>query len=198
MKTIVKMLNDKRKITMFIALLFCLWTIAGCSNQSTVKAKPEIKGGTMVFDKIENAKMYNSLGKRIAQGLALLKDPAVLNAAKGRHEVDGDNLYYMADEYDSKPEDQGRIEAHRKYIDIQYIISGREWIGCRTLEGLQIETPYNAEKDIEFYTRAEPMTHVTAEAGTFVILWPHEGHMPGRMFDKPEHVKKIVVKVKAE
>jgi YhcH/YjgK/YiaL family protein len=42
------------------------------------------------------------------------------------------------------------------------------------------------------------MTHVAMEAGTFAIIWPHEAHMPGRMFDKPEHVKKIVVKVKAE
>jgi biofilm protein TabA len=187
----------KDALNIIILVLF-LWAIAGCSSQSAVKATPQIKGGTVVFDKIENAKMYNGLGKRIAQGLALLKDPAVLNAAKGRHEVDGDNLYYMADEYDSKPEDQGRLEAHRKYIDIQYVISGREWIGCRALDGLQIETAYKADKDIEFYTRAEPMTHVTVDAGTFVILWPHEAHMPGRMFDKPEHIKKIVVKVLVE
>jgi hypothetical protein len=122
---VIKMQNDKRKITISIALLFCLWTIAGCSSQSAVKAKPEIKGGTMVTDKIENAKMYYGLSKRIAQGLALLKNPAVLNATKGRHEVDGDNLYYMADEYDTKPLEQGRLESHRKYIDIQYVISGR-------------------------------------------------------------------------
>lgn len=152
----------------------------------------------MITDKIDSAEIYYGLGKRIAQGLALLKDPAVLNAAKGRHEVDGDNLYYMADDYDSKPENQGRIEAHRKYIDIQYVISGREWIGCRTLDGLKLETPYNPDKDIEFYTRAEPMTRLDMEAGTFCILWPHEAHMPCRMFDKPVPVKKIVVKVKAE
>jgi len=152
----------------------------------------------MLYDKIENAGMYNVMGKRIAQGLALLKDPKVLNSAKGRHEVDGDNLYYMADEYDSKPEADGRIEAHKKYIDIQYIISGREWIGCRKIEGLKIETPYSAEKDVELYTRAEPMTRIDMETGTFCILWPHEAHMPCRMFDKPVPVKKIVVKVKVE
>jgi biofilm protein TabA len=190
------MQNAKFKIVCVV--LLCLWTIAGCSKQAAVKATPQIKGGTMVYDKIENAKLYDGLGKRIAQGLALLKDPAVLNAAKGRHEVDGDNLYYMADEYDSKPEADGRLEAHKKYIDIQFIVSGHEWIGCRGLEGLKLETPYKAEKDIEFYTRAEPMTHIDMPAGTFAIIWPHEGHMPGRMFDKPEHVKKIVVKVKAE
>jgi len=152
----------------------------------------------MISDKIENAEIYYGLGKCIAQGLALLKNPAVLNAAKGRHEVDGENLYFMADEYDSKPEDQGRLESHRKYLDIQYIISGREWIGCREIEGLKTETPYDAAKDIEFYHRAEPMTHIDMEAGTFAILWPHEAHMPGRMFDKPARVKKIVVKVRVE
>jgi biofilm protein TabA len=189
------MRKDALKI---ITLVLFLWAVAGCSKQAAVNANPEIKGGTMVSDKIENAQKYNGLGKRIAQGLALLKDPAVLNAAKGRYMVDGDNLYYSTDEYDSKPEDQGRIEAHRKYIDIQYVISGREWIGCRALEGLKLETPYNPDKDIEFYHRAEPITHIDMQAGTFAIIWPHEGHMPGRMFDKPEHVKKIVIKIKAE
>jgi YhcH/YjgK/YiaL family protein len=152
----------------------------------------------MICDKLDNAAIYYGLGKRIALGLALLKDPAVLNAAKGRHEVDGDNLYFMADEYDSKPEEQGRLEAHHKYIDIQYVISGREWIGCREIEGLKLETPYNPDKDIEFYTRAEPMTRVVMEAGAFAIFWPHDAHMPGRMCDKPARVKKIVVKVKVE
>jgi YhcH/YjgK/YiaL family protein len=152
----------------------------------------------MIADKIDNAKIYYGLGQRIAQGLALLKDPAVLNAAKGRHKVDDDNLFFMVDEYDSKPLEEGRLEAHRKYIDIQYIVSGREWIGCRGLEELKLETPYDIEKDIEFYHRAEPMTHIDMEAGTFAIIRPHEAHMPGRMFDNPEPVKKIVVKVRVE
>ncbi|HML74505.1 MAG TPA: YhcH/YjgK/YiaL family protein [Anaerohalosphaeraceae bacterium] len=152
----------------------------------------------MICDKLDNAEMYYGLGQRIAQGLALLKDPAVLASAPGRYEVDGENLYFSVDEYDSKPEAQGRFESHRKYVDIQYIVSGREWIGVRELEGLKTETPYDVKKDIEFYDRAEPMTRLDMEAGTFAILWPHDAHMPCRMFDKPERVKKIVVKVRVE
>ena len=188
----------KLKIAAYIALLLCVCVFAGCSSQKTLKQNPNVKGGTMISDKIDNAEIYYGLGKRIAQGLALLKDPAVLNAAPGRHEVDGENLYFMADEYDTKLQEQGRLESHRKYIDIQFVVSGREWIGCRPIEGLQIETPYDAKKDIAFYHRAEPMTHVAMEAGTFAIFWPHDAHMPSRMYDKPARVKKIVVKVKVE
>lgn len=152
----------------------------------------------MITDKIDNAEIYYGLDRRIAQGLALLKDPTVLNAEKGRHDVDGDNLYFSVDEYDSKPEADGRLEAHHKYLDIQFVASGREWIGCREIPGLMLETPYDPAKDIEFYHRAEPMTKVVMEAGTFAIIWPHEAHMPSRMFDKPQPVKKIVVKVRVE
>jgi YhcH/YjgK/YiaL family protein len=152
----------------------------------------------MICDKLDNAVIYYGLGQRIAQGLALLKDPAVLASAPGRYEVDGENLYLSVDEYDSKPEAQGRFESHRKYVDIQYIVSGREWIGVRELEGLKTETPYDVNKDIEFYYRTEMMTRLDMEAGTFAILWPHDAHMPCRMFDKPERVKKIVVKVRVE
>jgi biofilm protein TabA len=152
----------------------------------------------VISDKLDNAEIYYGLGKRIAKGLALLKEPSVLNANPGRYAVDGENLFYMADEYETKPEEQGRLESHRKYIDIQFILFGREWIGCRGLDGLTVQTPYDAKKDIAFYHRLEPMTHVVMETGTFAIFWPHDAHMPGRIFDKPHRIKKIVVKVRVE
>jgi len=152
----------------------------------------------MICDKLDNAGIYYGLGGRIAAGLALLNESRVQTSESGRYEIDGDNLYFVVDQYETAPQEQGRLESHRKYIDIQFVLSGREWIGCRPIESLQVETPYDAKKDIEFYHRAEPMTRVAMEAGTFAIFWPHDAHMPGRMFDKPARVKKIVVKIKTE
>lgn len=150
----------------------------------------------MIYDKLENIGIYKGLDDRILAGLALLGSKAVHQAKPGRYEVDGENLFYMVDQYDTKPQAEGRLEAHCKYVDIQYLVFGIEWIGVRPLEGLQVETDYNADKDIAFYHLAEPMARIIMEAGMFAILWPHEAHLPCRMLDTPQPVKKIVVKVR--
>jgi len=152
----------------------------------------------MITDRLKNAEIYYGLGERIKRGLLLLKDSAVINSAPGRYEVEGKDMYYNSDSYQTMPAGQGRFEAHRRYIDIQYIVSGREWIGVSGLEGLKVQTPYNPAEDVEFYHQAEPMSRVVLSAGDFAIFRPGDAHMPCRMFDRPEQVRKIVVKVSVE
>ena len=152
----------------------------------------------MIFDNIDSALIYAGLGERISIGLALLNEDSVRNAAPGPHEVDGENLFYIVDEYETKPAQEGRLEIHRKYLDIQYIVSGEECIGVAPLEGLTEETPYDGEKDLAFYKYGPTMSNLHLQQGMFAIFWPNEPHMPCRSIDKAETVKKIVVKVRME
>ena len=152
----------------------------------------------MIFDQLDSAGLYGGLGRRIAVGLALLNEESVRDAATGRYEADGENLFYIVDEYETKPFDEGRPEIHRKYLDIQYIVSGTECIGTAALDALTNGTPYDGTKDIAFYAYTEGMTRLVLTQGMFAIFWPNEPHMPGRSIDKAERVKKIVVKVRME
>jgi YhcH/YjgK/YiaL family protein len=152
----------------------------------------------MILDQIDNALLYGGLGQRIAVGLALLNEDSVRDVAPGKYEVDGKNLFYIVDEYKTKPVDEGRLEIHRKYLDIQYIVSGAECIGTAPLEELTEETPYDGEKDLAFYKGTPDMTQLVLKQGMFAIFWPNEPHMPCRSIDKPEKVKKIVIKVRME
>ena len=74
--------------------------------------------------------MYGGLGRKIAIGLALLNEDSVRQAAPGKYAVEGEELFYVVDEYETKPVEEGRLEIHRKYMDIQYIVSGVECIGA--------------------------------------------------------------------
>ena len=153
----------------------------------------------MILDQLDNALLYGGLGQRIAVGLALLNEESVRDAAPGKYEVDGENLFYNVDEYETKSIDEGRLEIHRKYMDIQYIVSGAECIGVAPLAGLVEETPYDGEKDLAFYRYETAMSRLHLAQGMFAIFWPNEPHMPGRRIGStPEKVKKIVVKVKME
>lgn len=152
----------------------------------------------MIADRVECAGMYGGLGGRIALGLALLADERVRGSAPGRYEVEDDWIYYISDTYMSRPAAQSHLESHRKFLDIQYIVSGREWIGYCPVEGLTVDRPYEVDKDVEFYKPVEPISRILMNAGTFAIFFPHDAHMPGQMVERPEQVKKVVVKIRLE
>ncbi len=152
----------------------------------------------MIVDHLDNALMYGGLGRRIAIGLALLNEESVQQSAPGKYEVEGDNLFYIVDEYETKQFEEGHFEIHRKYMDIQYIVSGTECIGTAPLAGLKEETSYDGQTDLAFYHYEPSMSKLTLKQEMFAIFWPNEPHMPCRIAKKKEPVKKIVVKIRME
>lgn len=152
----------------------------------------------MLLDQLDSFLLYGGLGSRIAIGLALLNEESVREAAPGRHEVDGDNLFYTVDEYPTAPVEEGRLEIHRKYMDIQYIVSGTECIGYAPLQDLQEIQAYDGQKDLAFYKADAAMSRCILKPGMFAVFWPNEAHMPGRIAQTSETVKKIVVKIRME
>jgi biofilm protein TabA len=146
----------------------------------------------MVFDRINNAHSYAPLGKLIARGLEYLKRTDLAALEPGRHEIDGVNVYALVSEYATKDRADGRWEAHRRYIDVQFVVRGTERIGYATVDRLEAG-PYDEQKDL-MWLRGRGQ-FVTIEPGDFMILWPHDAHMPGIALDSPAPVKKVVVKI---
>jgi YhcH/YjgK/YiaL family protein len=147
----------------------------------------------MIVDAITNARLYVGLGSRISRALALLAHEDFTAMTPGRHEVDGDALYYMVQDYTTKPREQGLWESHRKYIDVQFLAQGTECIGWAPVGSLEVTQPYDSSKDAALYRGQGDF--VTARAGTFVVLWPEDGHMPGTVSGAPCPVRKVVVKI---
>ena len=87
------------------------------------------------------------------------------------------------------------MEAHEEYIDIQYLVNGEEKILYTDKEGLSVEKPYNAEKDVIFYG-AKEYEEVCYQAGEAVILPVVDAHLPGCAVNELKTVKKAVIKLK--
>lgn len=132
------------------------------------------------------------LAERLMLGLKFLKEGDVLSLLPSRIELDGNKVFAMIQHYDTKPKEQGVWEAHRKYIDIQYVAQGQELMGYANLEHLQAGD-YDAEKD--FVLLKGEGSYVLMKPGTFVILGPQDAHIPQVAVDVPQPVKKVVVKV---
>lgn len=152
----------------------------------------------MILDTLDNADRYASLNSRFARAFDFLRTVDG-SQALGRHDLDGDACFALVQTYESKPEEKALFEAHRKYIDVQFIHSGRETILWAPLAAMKEETmAYSEEKDAALWKLVPEATPLHVSAGHFTILWPQDAHAPCIEWGKPEQVFKVVVKVAVE
>ena len=149
----------------------------------------------MVVDRIENLKMYYPLLDCLPKVQSFLADFEKDSLADGRYELDGERLFVMVQGYETKSPEGKLPEAHRKYIDLQVVVSGRENIGWAPLTELKEETEeFSKGGDIGFYS-GKIQIQVTLNKGYFALLYPEDAHMPCMQVEGPENVRKIVFKI---
>lgn len=146
----------------------------------------------MIFDNIVNADTYTNLNPRIKQAFDYLKQTDLNALPVGRVELDGKLLFILVQEYNSKLPAAGKWEAHKNYIDLQYIVSGTEKMGYAPITRLTLGD-YNPDKD--FQALSGEGVFVPMHSGDYMLLFPQDGHMPGMAIDEPTPVKKVVVKI---
>jgi biofilm protein TabA len=134
---------------------------------------------------------------RLQKGLEFIKNSDFTKMAEGRYEIDGDNIYATVADYDTEPKNQRRPEAHRKYLDIQYLAAGEEYIGCSFLsEQNELLEDYDEARDLVFYKNAVDEADILLNPGVYAILLPSDVHRPGCAVKAPGKVRKVVVKIK--
>ncbi|MDP2338153.1 MAG: YhcH/YjgK/YiaL family protein [Bacteroidota bacterium] len=148
----------------------------------------------MILDKLENAAIYSAISNNLQKGFEFLKNTNLSKLEAGRIDIDGNDIFALVSEYDAKKHEDCRLEAHQKYADIQYIVSGREAIGFATLNNQTITSEYNLEKDIVFFSGET--NQLVLESGMFAVFFPQDIHRPCMQIDGPEKVKKVVIKLR--
>ena len=149
----------------------------------------------MILDTLAHAARYAGMHAGFARAFEFLATADLAALTPGRHDIDGDRIYVSIDHKDGRGEDGARLEAHHRYIDIQYTIDGDELIGwmplarCASPDGA-----FDEAKDVGFFAD-RPSTWVSVPPGSFTIFFPHDAHAPlgghGRM-------KKAIVKIAVE
>lgn len=156
----------------------------------------------MIIDDLRNVSLYHGLGPRFEAGMRWLEDNALTGQAidstfggmdPGRYDLDGEDLFAMVQDYESKPKSEGFWEAHRQYADIQLVVSGAEHMGYAPATSL---VPGSYDDESDFLRLDGDGMFIDMRAGTFMVLFPQDAHMPGMAIDAPSPVRKIVVKVR--
>ncbi len=147
----------------------------------------------MIFDKISNIDKYS-----FSQDIICFVKNINSDISLGRHQINKTD-FANVETYLTKSHENCYFEAHKKFIDIQILLSGNERIDF-TSKNLQVREDYNADRDIVFFENPEYQTNtVCLENGYFAVFEPGEAHKPQMNFEKyPAEVKKVVVKICVE
>jgi len=141
---------------------------------------------------------YFNNTERWDKAFAFLKNSDLAKLELKKYVIDGDNLFATVSEYITKNDEEASFEAHHKYIDIQYVITGAENMGIAPVSLKQeILVPYDETNDIEFLTVAKENI-IKATADNFVIFFPSDAHKPCLKVGENSQVRKIVLKVKVD
>lgn len=146
----------------------------------------------MMLDVPENLPQYLPLAEGFGKAAAFLARQDLTELPAGRHEIDGESAYAMVYRGVGRAREGARLEAHRQYVDIQYVLAGLDNIGwmpvsqCRLPDG-----EYIPERDVRFYLD-EPAVWLPLRPGTFAIFLPEDAHMPSI---SAALIDKIVIKI---
>lgn len=145
----------------------------------------------MISDELKNISKYAEIPKVAIDFFKNLTPDIEL----GKHILKC-GIYANVEIYNTKLQQNSKLEAHEKYIDIQLLLTGVEKLDYTKTDGLEISEKYDDDRDIMFFKTPKRFLNSVYLTGTnFVMLYPKEAHAPQISPDGTcNEVKKVVIK----
>ena len=147
----------------------------------------------MIFTNLKDELQNKSLSKKIYECIKFTGENDLKKYETGKYEVPGTEIKMNIDNYNTKSEDNGMWESHLKYLDVQIMLEGQEYIAVNNIHNLE-EEERHVENDFLKHKGPE-LFRVLLKAGDVLVFYPEDVHMPGLQVEKSENVKKVVFKI---
>jgi YhcH/YjgK/YiaL family protein len=150
----------------------------------------------MIADTLNNLKKYEHLVPLTKEIINYLESNDIHSLSGGKHEISGDSAFVLIQEYYTVPDTEKLWESHKKYIDIQLVMEGQEYMGYSPMDFLNIKKEYSVENDVIFYENdSKEHSSINVHKNHFCIVFPEDAHKPGLHIKEVKRVKKAVIKV---
>ncbi len=148
----------------------------------------------MILDQLENWRRYAALNSGFASAFEFLRRGDLTELPEGKHPIDGDRVFAIVVRAEGVGKDKARLEIHKKYVDIQFCLSGTDEIGWKPTDCCCGAEGFDEDNDLGFFTdEAEAWSVVTP--GRFAIFFPADAHAP---LGGAGPIHKVIVKVAEE
>lgn len=149
----------------------------------------------MIYIPRDQLARYRGISAPLDTAIDYLACADLTQLAKGRNEVDGDNVFINRFDYTTLPEEEASWEGHIQYADIHVLLSGEERIGVTNAARLTATT---RDEESDFVGYEGPVeTWCTMRPGDILVVFPEDVHMVKVQLNGPALVEKAVFKVKA-
>jgi len=150
----------------------------------------------MIFSSIHAGDDLKKYPAAVAKAITYLRETDFESLADGVYEIDGKMMYAQVFTYTSKSASKCKPELHRKYLDVQFWISGEELFGVSPIHNVGNCIEEIHERDLYFYDGVKSESFVHATQGCYAVFFPNDVHRPGCCIDgNPLTYRKVVVKV---
>ena len=146
----------------------------------------------MILSSLSQAERYVDLHPLFKRAFDYIRETDLYHMAPGRCPIVGDDLIAIVEHVPAKTKGMARLEAHRRYIDIQLVLEGNETMGWKPLSDcFNPVSEYSEENDIRFFHDA-PASWVPVPPDHFCIFFPEDAHAPLVGSGK---IRKVIFKV---
>ena len=149
----------------------------------------------MIYAAIYDLEQYKEMHQGFDKAFDFLVKNDLESLHIGKHLIDGDNVFALVQEYETKNSVGAKFEAHKRYIDLQYIVYGIEKMGHAIIDHTKDVTSYDNENDFALLDCEG--SFFTVKSKEFCIFYPNDAHMPGISNIEKAKVRKIVIKIKS-
>ncbi len=144
-------------------------------------------------DMAEFATQYHRQKARWDKVFAWMASHDVATLASGKYDIDGEHCFANIQDAVLRPANEVKIESHKKYIDLQWCVTGVERFGIVRAKDATLNTPYSF--DIMFWN-ASKIKYIDSNPRMFFLFFPDDYH---RACVLPEggtkNVRKVCIKI---
>lgn len=148
----------------------------------------------MIFLNIGQVKRYDFFKDDIKTCFEYVTNNDLCNLKTGKYNIKGEDIFVNIVEYNTVSKEERFWEAHRDYIDIHFMIKGKEIINLNFISNLNSKE-YKKEEDF-LSLEGENSSFVTLSENDFLVFYPEDAHMTAIKVDDSELIKKAIFKVK--
>jgi YhcH/YjgK/YiaL family protein len=149
----------------------------------------------MILARLDAADRYAALHPLFPRAFDWLRRTDLAALAPGRHPIDGDRLFALVEDGPGRTRAEAKLEAHRRYIDIQLVLEGTDEMGWKPLaDCVQPLGEHDAARDIRFFADA-PASWIATPSGSFCLFFADDAHAP---LVSAGRIRKVVVKIAAQ
>ncbi|WP_301099481.1 N-acetylneuraminate anomerase [Otariodibacter sp.] len=152
----------------------------------------------MLLGDLSRDDFSNALHPVFARLCKKVKELDLVALPTGQHEIE-EGIKMNVMEFQTTAAETKKAEMHRKFIDIQILISGDEAINYSvTQPTLSLFEEYHNDDDYQLIPEVENKNTIILKPNMFAIFMPYEPHKPGISVNGDKMLKKVVVKVPVE